>query len=137
MLLPLQLVPLRLNLLVTLSSDAWFGAKDAPQQHLALAVFRSIEMRLDTVPATTNGISVIIDASSRVTVQTRAVDPERLAGVKAFGLTGTVALLDGPRSFYARFGDVFAWLNLLLAAGMLMAPFARRVTQRFDSARRR
>ena len=116
------LVPLQPNLLVTLGSDARFGADSVPQQHLAMAQFRSIEMRLDMVRAFYNGISAIIDANGRVQVQTRAVDPEALPGVRAFGLTGTVALLDGPRSFYACSGDVFAWLNLLLAFALLVAP---------------
>jgi apolipoprotein N-acyltransferase len=116
-----RLAPLRPNLLVTLSSDAQFGADIAPLQHQALAVFRSIEMRLDSVRVSQNGISAIIDAAGRVRVQTRAVDPEALPGVKAFGLTGTVALLDGPRSFYAHYGDVFAWLNLFVAFGVLAA----------------
>jgi apolipoprotein N-acyltransferase len=116
------LAPLQPNLLVTLGSDAHFGADRAPQQHLAMAQFRSIEMRLDTVRAFYNGISAIIDANGRVQVQTRAVDPEALPGVRAFGLTGTVALLDGPRSFYARHGNVFAWLNLLLAFALMVAP---------------
>ena len=114
------LVPLQPNLLVTLGSDARFGADSVPQQHLAMAQFRSIEMRLDMVRAFYNGISAIIDANGRVQVSTRAVDPEALPGVRAFGLTGTVALLDGPRSFYARYGDVFAWLNLLLAFALLV-----------------
>lgn len=120
-----DIVPLHPNLLVTLSSDAWFGSEVAPQQHLALAIFRSIELRLDAVRATTNGISAIIDAGGRVTVQTRAIEPARLPGVKAFGLTGTVALLDAPRSFYARYGDAFAWLNLALATVLLLLPRVR------------
>lgn len=124
------LVPLQPNLLVTLGSDARFGADSAPQQHLAMAQFRSIEMRLDTVRAFYNGISAIIDANGRVQVQTRAVDPEALPGVRAFGLTGTVALLDGPHSFYARYGSVFAWLNLLAAFGLLVAIPALRWIRR-------
>jgi apolipoprotein N-acyltransferase len=115
------LAALRPNLLVALGSDARFGAAAAPQQHQALAVFRSIEMRLDLVRASFNGVSAIIDAAGRVTVQTRAVDPDALPGVKAFGLTGSVALLEGPRSFYARYGDVFAWLNVWVGLGLLLA----------------
>lgn len=115
------LAPLRPNLLVAIGSDAQFGAPTAPQQHHALAVFRSIEMRLDFVRASFNGVSAIIDAAGRVTVQTRAVDPDALPDVPAYGLTGTVALLEGPGSFYARYGDVFAWLNLCVGLGLLVA----------------
>lgn len=117
-----DLAPLRPNLLASLGSDAQLGAEIAPKLHLAVASFRSIEMRLDMVRASQNGISAIIDANGRVTVQTRAVEPSEVPGVRAFGLTGTVALLDGSQSFYARHGNVFAWLNLLAAAGFLMLP---------------
>lgn len=115
-----EFAPLRPNLLVTLSNDTWFGP-GAARQHMALAVFRSIEMRLDMVRVSTNGVSAIVDAAGRVTVQTRAVDPETLPGVQAFGMTGTVAMLDGGHSLYARFGPIFAWLNLLAALTLLVA----------------
>ena len=129
-----DLAPLRPNLLVTLSNDSWFGADAAPQQHMALAVFRSIEMRLDMVRVSTNGVTAIIDAAGRVTVQTRAVDPETLPGVKAFGLIGTVAMLDGGHSFYARFGPIFAWLNLLAALALLVVPVVSRSTSSTPTA---
>lgn len=109
------LVPLGPNLLVSLGSAAQFGGESAPRQYLALAVFRSIELRRDLVRASQNGISAIVDASGRVLTQTRPVDPEQEPGVEAFGMSGSVALLDGPPSFYARHGDVFAWLNVLAA----------------------
>lgn len=117
-----ELASLRPNLLASLGSDAQLGAEIAPKLHLAVASFRSIEMRLDMVRASQNGISAIIDANGRVTVQTRAVEPSDVPRVRAFGLTGTVALLEGPQSFYARHGDVFGWLNLLAAAVILMLP---------------
>ena len=40
--------------------------------------------------------------------------------LQAFGLTGTVAMLDGGHSFYARFGPIFAWLNLLATVALLV-----------------
>ena len=122
-----DLALLRPNLLVTLSNDTWFGP-DAARQHMALAIFRSIEMRLDFVRVSTNGVSAIIDAAGRVTVQTRAVEPETLSGVQAFGLTGTVAMLDGGDTFYARFGPIFAWLNLLATLALLVVPVVSRST---------
>lgn len=116
-----ELVSLNPNLLLTLSSNARFGALPASEQHHANALLRAIEMRRDLVRATENGISSIIDAAGRVRVQTRAVEPERLPGIAAFGLTGTVALLDGPTTFYARHGDVFAWINVLAALLLVAA----------------
>lgn len=117
-----EIVTLKPNLLVSLSSLAWFDAEVAPAQHLAVALFRSIELRLDMVRVSTTGISAIVDAAGRVTVQTRPVDPKAQPGVQPFGLTGTVAMLDEPDSIYARYGPVFAWLNVLAAFGLLALP---------------
>jgi len=55
-----------------------------------------------------------------------SVEPSAVPGVRAFGPTGTVALLDGPQSFYARHGDGFAWLNLLAAACICILQPVRR-----------
>jgi predicted amidohydrolase len=46
-----RLADLRPNLLVNMTNDAWFGATSEPWEHLALAVFRSVEHRLDMVRA--------------------------------------------------------------------------------------
>jgi len=41
-----RLAKLKPNLLVNITNDAWFGQTSEPYEHLALAVFRSVELRL-------------------------------------------------------------------------------------------
>jgi apolipoprotein N-acyltransferase len=53
------------EILLTLSNEAWFGAREL-DQHLAMAVVRSIETRLPMGRSTNTGISCVIDPAGRV-----------------------------------------------------------------------
>ena len=54
------------NLLVNLTSDSWFGAATEPWEHLALAVFAGVELRVSMVRSVNSGISALIDPNGRV-----------------------------------------------------------------------
>lgn len=106
------------HLLVNITNDAWFGKTSEPYQHLALAVFRSVENRLDMVRAVNTGVSAHIDAVGRVRVATDSADPaERPPPVAALA---EVALLERG-GLYARVGDVFGFLCLAGLAAMAAA----------------
>lgn len=111
-----RLAALRPQLLVNLTNDAWFGATAEPYQHLALAVFRSVELRLDLVRAVNTGVSAIIDATGRVRAQTRVVDPAQTPQLRADTLLQPVALMPPEPTVYARWGDAFGYGNLALVA---------------------
>ena len=82
------------NLLVSLVSNAWFGATAAPAQHLALASFRAIEMRRDFVRATNTGVSAIVDAAGRVMQHGPLLDVRQDEPEPATVITGNVSLLE-------------------------------------------
>jgi apolipoprotein N-acyltransferase len=104
------------HLLVNITNDAWFGATSEPWQHLALSVFRAVEMRTDLVRAVNTGVSAYIDANGRVYKKTYSIDPVRNPkGVD--GVVGDVRLMEGGHTFFIRFGDVFGWLCLILTFG--------------------
>src|ERR1700691_722501 len=65
------------NPLVNLTSDSWFGAETEPWEHLALAVFASVELRVSMVRAVNSGISALIDPNGRLLQKTYADDPVR------------------------------------------------------------
>ncbi len=70
------------NLLVNLTSDSWFGADTEPWEHLALAVFASVELRVSMVRAVNSGVSALIDPNGRVTAKNlrrRSLPPSRAA----------------------------------------------------------
>jgi apolipoprotein N-acyltransferase len=52
--------------MVNITNDAWFGATSEPYEHLALAVYRAVEHRVELVRAVNTGVSAFIDAAGRV-----------------------------------------------------------------------
>lgn len=89
------------RLLVNITNDGWFGATAAPHQHLAMAGLRSVENRVWLLRSANTGISAAFDPSGRM-VRSLPLQHEGL-------FTVTVSEPNFPRSFYSRFGDVFAW----------------------------
>jgi apolipoprotein N-acyltransferase len=64
------------EVIVTLSNDSWFGDSSAPYQHLAMAVFRSIENRRFLLRATSNGISALVAPTGRIVHQSPLHQPQ-------------------------------------------------------------
>jgi apolipoprotein N-acyltransferase len=79
------------NLLVNVSNDAWFGDSAAPHQHLQISQVRSAEAGRETLRATNNGISAIIDHHGRVRERSPQFEP--------FVLTGTTTPRRGATPF--------------------------------------
>src|SRR5881392_548315 len=88
------------DFLVNVTNDAWYGPTSAPHQHLAQATFRSIEGRVPLVRVTNTGISAVIDVDGRIRWQGPLFEP--LVQVEQIRWPGV-------RTFYTRFGDLFAW----------------------------
>jgi apolipoprotein N-acyltransferase len=135
------------NLFVNITNDAWFGETSEPYQHLALAVYRSVEHRLAMVRAVNTGVSAIIDPTGRVVHATPAMGSCKEAAprgspaamIRATGLEkraegvwqaevwpyshvllGNVALMEHSSTLYALAGDWFGYLNLVLSLYLLI-----------------
>lgn len=117
-----RVAKLKPNLLVNLTNDAWFGRTSEPYGHLALAVYRSVELRLDMVRAVNTGVSAFVEASGRVRSQTASCDPVETPDVAPATLLDTAALLPPPSTVYAAVGDLFGYLNLVLLLALLVWP---------------
>ena len=59
------------ELLVNITSDAWFGRSLAPHQHHLIAAFRAIENRRYLVRSTTTGLSAVVDPLGRTIARSR------------------------------------------------------------------
>ena len=122
------------QMLVVLTNDAWYDPKylmekggfwgtlfktpflrglaaAGPDQHFAHSIFRAIETRLPVVRAANSGISAVILPTGEV--------QQRLDYSTAGQFVATVAVPNHAPTFYARYGDWFAWLCLVVLVGML------------------
>ena len=115
------------HLLVNLTNDSWYGARAEPWQHLALAVFGSIEQRTGMVRAVNSGVSAFIDANGRVVHKTVPIDPylnPRPAETSLYALP----LLEAGHTVFARVGNLFAYLCALGTAFLVLrAVFPRHI----------
>jgi apolipoprotein N-acyltransferase len=93
--------------LVTITNDAWFGESSAPAQHFSMVVFRSVENHLAFARSANTGISGFIDPFGRI-LETTPIFTEQVLQSRI--QTGA------PRTFYSRFGDVFAYGCVILCA---------------------
>jgi apolipoprotein N-acyltransferase len=98
------------ELLVNLTSDAWFRGTDAIDFHLALAKLRSVEHRKYLIRSTRDGASAVVDSGGRVR---RRVDS---AATEAF--VATIHWLPGL-TVYARYGTM--WLFGIVALPVAIA----------------
>jgi apolipoprotein N-acyltransferase len=110
------------NLFVNITNDAWFGATSEPYEHLALAVYRSVEHRLALVRSVNTGVSAYVDASGRVYAKTLSYDPVVTPGVPPSTLLEEVALLPGSETVYAAVGDLFGYLDLAALLALVLLP---------------
>jgi len=108
------------NLLVTLVNHAWFGDSLAPSESLALATFRSIELRRALVRAANTGVSSIGDPLGRVMVESplvavsneREAPPLRLqANVPLVEIAAGGPLLTAGFPYLCSLILVLAWLR--------------------------
>ncbi|HEX6274867.1 MAG TPA: apolipoprotein N-acyltransferase [Polyangiaceae bacterium] len=103
------------ELLVNLTSDAWFRGSAARDFHFALAKLRSVEQRKYLVRSTREGVSAVIDSGGRVL--------ERTGSPSSEVLSATVRWLPGLTP-YARFGATWI-VALVLLTGVVVLVRAR------------
>jgi apolipoprotein N-acyltransferase len=92
---------------VNLTNDAWFGMTGAPYQHLCMTVFRAIENRIPMIRAANTGLSAYIKPRGEIIAQSKLFHE--------VVLQGSLELTQPPLTFYARFGDLFAFISIVLA----------------------
>jgi apolipoprotein N-acyltransferase len=124
-----RVAALRPNLFVNITNDAWFGRTAEPYQHMALAVFRTVEHRLEMVRAVNTGVSAHIDATGRVRESIPSFDPAAEPRPQPMSLLVHAALLDGG-GLYGAIGDLFGYLCLAGLAVILVRARVRRARGR-------
>jgi apolipoprotein N-acyltransferase len=111
----------KVNLLVNLTNDAWYGRTVAPWQHARLAQWRAIETRRSLLRVTNTGVTTMINAKGEIQESLPIFTP----GV----LQTNVKLLEGE-TFYVWFGDWLAWSVTVAALAILAVQLYRRFSSR-------
>ncbi|MDD5557456.1 MAG: apolipoprotein N-acyltransferase [bacterium] len=112
--------------LVNVTNDAWFGRTSQPYQHVAHAVFRSVENCVSMVRATNTGVSCFIDPHGRIT---RVLTDGAGRALFVAGTATAEVPLTRVSTFYTRHGNVFAAACAAAAAALVslaLVPGGRR-----------
>ena len=102
----------RVDFLLNISNDGWFGRSIQQPQHLAICVFRAVENRVGAARSVNTGVSAFVDPSGRIHdgVVGKTDDPwPRNAGFSVANVG-----VDSRYTLYTRFGDWFGWGCALL-----------------------
>jgi apolipoprotein N-acyltransferase len=118
-----QVGALRPNLIVNMTVDSWYGARTEPWEHLALAVFATVELRTAMVRSVNSGVSALIDPNGRLLRKTYANDPYREPRA-ADGIVVSAPRMSGGDTMYVKYGDWFAYL--CIAATLLAGAITLR-----------
>jgi apolipoprotein N-acyltransferase len=108
----------RPDVMINVTNDSWYGPYMEQEEHLALAVFRSVEHHRALVRDTNTGISAIIDPAGRVVSKTETF--------KEATLLGSVPKMSGT-TLYELVGDVFGWASLAVLGGVWLQGRRRRI----------
>jgi len=111
------------TLLVNVTNDGWFKESAGAYQHVACAIFRSIETRTPMIRCANNGLSGYVDTLGRIGkdnyIHGGPKDDIFITGWKTLTVPVSPVNVSQPLTFYVCYGDVFAFacigLSLLWA----------------------
>jgi apolipoprotein N-acyltransferase len=103
------------SFMTNITNDAWFGDSGGPLQHLAMVPLRAVENQIAIVRAANTGVSAFVLPSG-------AIQSTLPLGVRGT-LRAEVPVRRGY-TFYARFGDVFAYVCAAISGAALVGGLA-------------
>lgn len=116
---------------INLSNDAWSKSKRCQNQHLSMAVFRSVENKVPSVRSSASGMTCIIDRFGRITEISEPFQENYVYGKIEFS--------NDLVTVYSKIGDVVGILFVILATILvakifLELAFRRNFNNRRDSS---
>jgi apolipoprotein N-acyltransferase len=111
------------NFMVNVTNDGFTGRTAAPYQTLAMTVFRAVENRVVVLRASTTGVSCYISPGGEIVerIQDNGGNDIFVSGI----LVRDVPLYN-TKTFYAKYGDVFAFAAIGVSiAALLVSIYAR------------
>ena len=104
------------DVLINISNDGYLGQTAVRRQHLANAVFRAVENRREVLRVTNTGITAHISERGEIADATETFQP----AVRTWRISGRAKSL---RTFYSKYGDVFAAVCAMLSLLLLVSTF--------------
>lgn len=105
------------NVMINLTNNGWFGESAAQWQHAANAVFRSVENHRTLIRCSNNGLTCWATPWGQQTISNFGEGDVYREG---FDIVD-VPILNLPRTFYSRHGDVFGWACVTALVAVFMA----------------
>ena len=107
------------QLIVNVTNDGWFKESEGAAQHFANAKFRSIELRRPTIRCANTGVSAVINSYGTVldrekNEERKLVDDSGSHLTRGWLYATAHVPVEGPLTLYARFGDWFSVLGLMV-----------------------
>jgi apolipoprotein N-acyltransferase len=103
--------------LIIITNDSWWGNTSGAYQHAAYAALRAVETRRWVVQCANGGISMIIDPSGMSYLTTNMYTKTKF--VSDVGIRSDI-------TFYVKYGDIVAWLCLIISISLFIAAVIRR-----------
>lgn len=100
------------DVIVNMTNDSWSGAVSAEMQHLAMAVFRSVETRKSTVRGTNSGMTAVILPTGKI------VDPME-PFTKGWHIYDVPVYTSGKATLYTTHDDLGAKIVVYLTYALL------------------
>jgi apolipoprotein N-acyltransferase len=108
------------DVLIEITNDGYLGPTPVLRQHLANAIFRAVETNRPIVRATNAGITAFINERGEVKDATGGFETAR----RTWSIYG-----EQEKTFYVRFGDVFAISSVVMSLAFFALSFRRKEIQ--------
>lgn len=117
----------RVDFLLNISNDGWFGRGIQQPQHLAICVFRAVENRVGVVRSVNTGVSAFIQPDGRIHDVVTGESGGRWPGQCGYSVANVG--VDTRFSLYTRYGDWFAWGCALVWLAIFLDYWVTRVRE--------
>ena len=107
------------DFLVNVTNDGWFGQSAEQWQHMANAVFRTVENGVPLVRCSNNGLTCWIDSNGRCEIFKDKTGSVYGVGSMTIELPLSQSAENRTATFYNRHGDWFGWACVAVAALVL------------------
>ena len=121
------------HFMINVTNEGYTGRTSAPYQTLAMTVFRAVENRVPFLRAATTGISCYISPNGEIVerIQDSSGDDIFVSGI----LVKELPLHTGKKTFYTKYGDVFAFICIGMVALCFLFALYKRWQSRTEPRR--